>query len=78
MLGKFTLNPVNDAKSEGTTLLVGGESASSPFAVRLRSVCHGMLLPVRAHALRAMNKAYGKSEKVPLVSGDVFPSLCSI
>ncbi|CAM9181976.1 unnamed protein product [Scytosiphon promiscuus] len=47
-------------------LLVGDELSSSPFAVRLRCLCHSMLLPVRAHALRAMNKAYGKSEKVPL------------
>ncbi|CAM9465097.1 unnamed protein product [Ectocarpus fasciculatus] len=66
LLGNCTPKPHNDAKSEGTTLLVGGENASSPFAVRLRCVCHGMLLPVRAHALRAMNKAYGKSEKVLL------------
>ncbi|CAM9268535.1 unnamed protein product, partial [Hapterophycus canaliculatus] len=48
-------------------LTVADELASSPFAVRLRCLCHGMLLPVRAHALRAMNKAYGKAERVPLV-----------
>lgn len=48
--------------------LVGDEPVFSAFAVRLRCLCHGMLLPVRAHALRAMNKAYGKSEKVLLVS----------
>eukprot|EP00752_Nemacystus_decipiens_P008387 g7498.t1 len=46
--------------------LVGGELASSPFVARLRCLCHGMLLPVRVHALRAMNMAYGRSEKVPL------------
>lgn len=73
LLGNFTPKSKDDAIREGKTLLVGGENASSPFAVRLRCVCHGMLLPVRAHALRAMNKAYGKSEKVPLVSGDFFP-----
>ncbi|CAM9397993.1 unnamed protein product [Ectocarpus sp. 12 AP-2014] len=66
LLGNFTPRPNDDAIREGKTLLVGGENASSPFAVRLRCVCHDMLLPVRAHALRAMNKAYGKSEKVPL------------
>ncbi|CAM9770873.1 unnamed protein product, partial [Ectocarpus sp. 13 AM-2016] len=66
LLGNFTPKPNGDAIREGKTLLVGGENASSPFAVRLRCVCHGMLLPLRAHALRAMNKAYGKSEKVPL------------
>ncbi|CAM9127913.1 unnamed protein product [Ectocarpus sp. 4 AP-2014] len=66
LLGNFTPKPNDDALREGKTLLVGGEHASSPFAVRLRCICHGMLLPVRAHALRAMNKAYGKSEKVPL------------
>lgn len=54
--------------SETGLQLVGGELASSSFAVRLRCLCHGMLLPIRAHALRAMNMAYGKSEKVPLVS----------
>ncbi|CAB1118990.1 unnamed protein product [Ectocarpus sp. CCAP 1310/34] len=74
LLGDFTPKPNDDAIREGKTLLVGGEHASSPFAVRLRCVCHGMLLPVRAHALRAMNKAYGKSEKVPLVSGSLFGS----
>ena len=58
----------SSGSGEGVPLLVGDEPASSPFAVRLRCLCHGMLLPVRAHALRAMNKAYGKSEKVSLVS----------
>lgn len=55
------------SESESGLRLVGGELTSSPFAVRLRCLCHGMLLPVRAHALRAMNMAYGKNEKVPLV-----------
>lgn len=59
--------------SESGLRLVGGELASSPFAVRLRCLCHGMLLPVRAHALRAMNMAYGKNEKVPLVSWCTIP-----
>lgn len=54
-------------ESENGLLLVADESACSPFAVRVRCLCHGMLLPVRAHALRAMNKAYGRSEAVPLV-----------
>lgn len=54
--------------SENGLRLVGGEVTSSPFAMRIRCLCHGMLLPVRAHALRAMNMAYGKNEKVPLVS----------
>lgn len=61
----------NGTERESGLRLVGGELASSPFAVRLRCLCHGMLLPVRAHALRAMNMAYGKSEKVPLVSASV-------
>ena len=47
--------------------LVADEDAGSPFAVRLRCLCHGMLLPMRAHALRAMNKSFGKGERVPLV-----------
>lgn len=62
--------------SEGGLRLVGGELASSPFSVRLRCLCHGMLLPVRAHALRAMNMAYAKNEKVPLVSW--WRSVCTV
>lgn len=60
-------------ESESVLPLVADESACSPFAVRLRCLCHGMLLPVRAHALRAANKAYGKSEAVPLVR--VYPTM---
>lgn len=49
-------------------VLVGGESTESSFAIRLRCLSYGMLLPVRAHALRALNKSFGKGESVPLVS----------
>ena len=60
----------------GAVVRVGDEAVDSPFATRLRCLCHRMLLPVRMHALRALNKSYMKREKVPLVSGkgpsDVF------
>lgn len=52
---------------DGGMLLVGDEGVDSPFAIRLRCLCHSILLPVRSHALRAMNKSFGKGEKVPLV-----------
>lgn len=65
-VGSASIAPESGGGSE-RDLLVGGELASSSFAVRLRCLCHAMLLPVRAHALRAMNVAYGKSEKVPMV-----------
>ena len=48
---------------------VGDETVDSPFAIRLRCLCHRMLLPVRMHALRALNKSYMKREKVALVRG---------
>lgn len=51
----------------GDGLSVGDERPESPFAIRLRCLCHVMLLPVRAHALRALNKSFGKGEKVSLV-----------
>lgn len=51
----------------GGVFLVGDEGVESPFATRLRCLCHGMLLPIRAHALRALNKSLGKGEKVELV-----------
>lgn len=56
--------PVNHAAMEP---LVGDEDAGSPFAVRLRCLCHGMLLPLRAHAVRVMNRSFGRGERVPLV-----------
>lgn len=49
-------------------LSVAGQAIESPFALRIRCLCHTMLLPVRAHALRAMNRSFGKGERVPLVS----------
>lgn len=52
---------------ERAASFVGDDGAESPFAIRLRCMSHGMLLPVRVHALRALNKSYGKGEKVPLV-----------
>lgn len=55
-----------EAEQEG--VLVGGESTESSFAIRLRCLSHGMLLHVRAHALRVINKAFGKGERMPLVS----------
>lgn len=63
-----------DSGTEGTgagevILRVGDEAVDSPFATRLRCVCHRMLLPVRMHALRALNRSYMKREKVPLVRG---------
>lgn len=48
-------------------VLVGGEGADSSFAIRLRCLSYAMLLPIRAHALRALNKSFGKKESVPLV-----------
>lgn len=53
----------------GAVLLVGDEAMDSPFAIRLRCLCHRMLLPIRIHTVRALNKAYMKREKVPLVRG---------
>lgn len=61
---------------DGGELLVGDEEAESPFAIRLRCLCHWMLLPMRAHALRALNKSYGKGEIVPLVRGGVCKHHC--
>lgn len=69
ILGRLVSKSEDDGgdESESVLPLVGDESACSPFAVRLRCLCHGILLPVRVHALKAANKAYGKGEAVPLV-----------
>ena len=47
--------------------MVADERSESPFALRLRCLCQDMLLPMRAHALRVLNRCLGKREMVPLV-----------
>lgn len=53
---------------DGACAPVGGEAIQSPFALRVRCLCYGMLLPVRVHALSALNRSLSKGERVPLVS----------
>ncbi|CAM9139821.1 unnamed protein product, partial [Discosporangium mesarthrocarpum] len=42
------------------------EAAELGFGVRLRCLSHSLLLSVRCHALRAMNRSFARKEPVPL------------